>query len=203
MKPILKLTFFLSILFLAIGCTSECDHKQQVVNDSRPKDAITYKEMAGMFHQYDIGQRKVLNKYRKEFTGSKQDTIETISHFYQLEQIKQYIAYLEKLSKEKEIKLTGLRIFSAAYPKNYSDKKLRGRHSLIFMPATNIGKFTDVAFEPLYSGKGEPVKFTKFLNQFGSKETKQVQRASFLPTLTTTQDLLSSGLNRGKLAPPY
>lgn len=193
--------FFLSIAIT--GCSSKCKHTDHKVDDSRPDNAITYKEMAAMFHQYDIGQKKILDKYRIEFTGDETDGIESISHFYELSQLKQYIAYLERLSIEKEISLTGIRIFSAAYPKDYSDKKLRGRHTLIFMPTTKIGDKNGVAFEPLYSEKGQPIKFTKFLNEFSTEESKQVMRASFLPVLNPLQDdLLSSGTNRTKPTPP-
>ncbi|WP_299015768.1 hypothetical protein [uncultured Polaribacter sp.] len=204
MKLILKFTVFLFVLFLAIGCTPECAHKEHLVNDSRPENAITYKEMAGMFHQYDVGQKKVLDKYRKEFTRNKQDTIESISHFYEIAQLKQYIAYLERLSKEKDIELTGVRIFSAAYPRDHSTIAKRGRQTLIFMPTAKIGNKNSVAFEPLYSEKGTPIKFTEFLNKFSSNATKRIQRASFLPfQILDGEDLESSGTNRLEHTPPY
>ncbi|QTD39349.1 hypothetical protein JL193_11060 [Polaribacter batillariae] len=192
---------YVCVLFLN-SCTEKCEHKNYDVNNSRPSNTITYKEMAGMFHQYDVGQKKVLDAYRAKFTGDKTDTVESISHFYEINQLKQYIAYIEKLSKEKDIALTGVRIFSAAYPKNYEDKSLRGRHSLIFMPTAKInGKH--VAYEPLYSKKGNPVVFTEFLNKFSSEETKQVMRASFLPLFSAQEDdLESSGANRLKPSPP-
>lgn len=203
MKAVYKSIILLFFTLLITSCTPKCEHKEDKINNSRPENAITYQEMADMFHQYDIGQKKVLDKYRVEFTNNENDNIESISHFYELDQLKQYIAYLEKLSKEKEIELTGIRIFSAAYPKKYSDKKLSGRQTLIFMPTAKIGDRNGVAFEPLYSEKGKPIKFTKFLNKFSSKESKQVMRASFLPLLNPAiQDLESSGANRMKPFPP-
>ena len=203
MKTLCK---FFSVLFLSIfifSCQTEVESKAPKVDDSRPSNAITYKEMAGMFHQYDVGQKPVLDQYRKEFTGDGKDATESISHFYELNQLKQYIAYLEKLSNEKNIKLTGIRIFSAAYPKDYSDELLRGRHTLIFMPTADIKDEKDVAFEPLYSKDGQPVPFTEFLHQFSSKETKDVVRASFLPFMSVREDMESSGANRLIVTPPY
>ncbi|TXD49660.1 hypothetical protein ES045_00290 [Polaribacter sp. IC073] len=184
------------------SCNTDYKQEQPSVNDSRPANAITYKEMAGMFHQYDIGQKKVLDSYRKEFTNDDKDAIESISHFYDLNDLKQYIAYLEKLSEEKEIKLTGIRIFSAAYPKEHSDISRSGRQTLIFMPTAKIGNSNSVAFEPLYSKKGEPVKFTEFLHKFSSKETQQVLRASFFPSFNSPEDMDSSGANRLDPTPP-
>ncbi|KGL58978.1 hypothetical protein [Polaribacter sp. Hel1_85] len=195
---------FFPILFLSLfilSCETKCDHRDHEINDSRPSNAITYQEMADMFHQYDVGQKKVLDKYRADLTKNPNDAIETISHFYELDDLKQYIAYLEKLSKEKEIKLTGIRIFSAAYPKEHSDKSLRGRQTLVFMPTAKIGDSNGVAFEPLYSKKGNPIPFTKFLHQFSSKETRQVVRASFLPSLSPP-DFNSSGANKLDPTPP-
>ena len=198
---------FFSILFISLfifSCKTECNHEDPKINDSRPSNAISYQEMAGMFNQYDIGQKKVLDKYRAAFTKDPKDAIESISHFYELNDLKQYIAYLEKSSNEKEIKLTGIRIFSAAYPREHSDRSLRGRQTLVFMPTAKIGDKYDVAFEPLYSEKGQPVNFTKFLNRFSSEDTKKVSRASFFPIVNPQEDLLpSSGTNRLKPIPPH
>ena len=204
MKNINRL-FLISLFSITAlsSCKTECDHKDHSVDDSRPSNAITYNEMAGMFHQYDIGQKRVLDNYRKEFTNDKTDTIESISHFYELDQLKQYIAYLEKISKEKDIKLTGVRIFSAAYPQKHRDASKRGRQTLIFMPTAKIGDKNDVAFEPLYSEKGTPIKFTEFLHKFSSKETKQVMRASFFPSFSPQEDMESSGTNRFEPMPPF
>ena len=196
------LFIFSFLLFGLISCNNECSHKEKKVNDSRPDQAITYKEMASMFNAYDTGQKGVLNKYRKKLTQGK-DTVESISHFYDLQDLKQYIAYLEKISKKKNIELTGLRIFSAAYPNNHHQEELRGRHTLVFMPTAKIDNNRGVAFEPLYSEDNNPIRFTEFLHKYSSKETKQVVRASFL-TFKTSQDdfLLSSGANKLKPSPP-
>lgn len=199
----LSALLLLSVLIFS-SCNTKCEHKDHNVNDSRPENAITYKEMAAMFHQYDVGQKKVLDKYRLDFTNDPTDATESISHFYEIDQLKQYIAYLEKLSKEKNIKLTGVRIFSAAYPEKHRDASKRGRQTLIFMPTAKIGNNDGVAFEPLYSEKGTPIKFTEFLNKFSSEETKKVMRASFLPALNLLpDDLKSSGTNRLEHTPPF
>jgi len=175
--------------------------KLEEVDSSRPSNTITYNEMASMFHQYDIGQKPVLDKYRQEFTNDPNE-IESVSHYYEINQLKQYIAYLERLSKEKDITLTGIRIFSAAYPKDYADKLLRGRQTLVFMPTANTKEKKNVAYEPLYSKKGEAIAFTEFLHQFSSKDSKQVVRASFLPSLSAKEELNSSGANKLKPTPP-
>lgn len=209
MKSIIKFSCFLFITAIILSSCKTNEHKCEpeiekincYPNDDKPSNIITYKEMASMFHQYDIGQKPLLDAYRKEFSGNKED-VASISHFYEINQLKQYIAYLEKISKEKDIKLTGIRIFSAAYPKDYEqDKSLRGRHSLIFMPTAKI-KGRDTAYEPLYSKKGKAVPFTEFLQKFSSNKSKGIMRASFLPLLPP-EDLSSSGANRIKVYPPH
>jgi hypothetical protein len=207
MKTLFKFGQILFLSLLIFSCESEKqdnegeDNGSEEINDSRPSNAITYKEMASMFHQYDVGQKPVLDKYRQEFTNDAKE-LESISHYYEINQLKQYIAYLERLSKEKNITLTGIRIFSAAYPKDYADELLRGRHTLIFMPTADTNEKKNVAYEPLYSKNGEAIPFTEFLDQYSSDETKQVVRASFLPFMASQQDLLSSGANKLKPTPP-
>ncbi|AQS94179.1 hypothetical protein BXQ17_08940 [Polaribacter sp. BM10] len=211
MKKTNKLLFCLSITIVLMSCNNEkkqkkeiVHHAEAIVNSKRPSNAITYKEMASMFHEYDTGQKIVLDKYRENYTGDSNDAVETVSHFYEINQLKQYISYLERISKEKNIKLTGVRIFSAAYPEKHRDASKRGRQTLIFMPTAKIGNNNGVAFEPLYSEKGTPIKFTEFLNKFSSEETKKVMRASFLPALNLLQDdLKSSGTNRLEHTPPF
>ncbi|WP_343328768.1 hypothetical protein [Polaribacter staleyi] len=203
MKTLYRLYQILFLSLFIFSCQTEVEREAPKVDDSRPSNAITYKEMASMFHQYDVGQKPILDQYRKEFTGDPKDATESISHFYELNQLKQYIAYLEKLSNEKNIKLTGIRIFSAAYPKDYSDELVRGRHTLIFMPTADTKEQKNVAFEPLYSKDGQAIPFTEFLHQFSSDETKDVVRASFLPFMSVREDMISSGANRLIVTPPY
>ncbi len=211
MKKINKLLLLcLSVSIVLISCNDEKkhikdknDHEENNISSKRPSNAITYKEMASMFHEYDTGQKLVLDKYRENYTGDANDAVETISHYYEINQLKQYIKYLERISKEKEIKLTGVRIFSAAYPKNYSNKSLRGRHTLIFMPTAKIGEKNNVAFEPLYSTNNNPIKFTEFLHKYSSKETQRVSRASMIPFFQgDLEDMDSSGTNRLETNPP-
>jgi hypothetical protein len=170
-------------------------------NNERPNQAITYQEMADMFKEYDDGQKKVLDKYITKKSKGK-DSVATISQFFSLSELKQYIAYIEKLSKEKEIDLTGIRIFTSAYPSNYKVEEYQNRISFILAPTTNIGNKKNVAYEPLKSEIGKPVSMQSILDQYASETTKKVNRASIF-SLTLRQGDRSSALNRGSLVPPY
>jgi hypothetical protein len=196
----MKLNYVVIILCVSVffGCkpVKLSDSDPCYVNSERPSNAITYKEMASMFEQYDNKQKKVLDAY----LGQE----ETISSFYAIEDLKQYIAYVERLSKEKKIPLTGIRIFSAAYPDNYKEQEYQKQQTLIFAPTTTINGKKGVAYEPLYSKKGSPIPMKEFLDRFSGEETVKVNRASILPVLSTTTppDLKSSGANRLNPSPP-
>ena len=169
-------------------------------NSDRPSQAITYPEMASMFKEYDNGQKIVLDKYIASKTEGR-DSVATISEFFSIDELKQYIAYIEKLSKEKDINLTGVKIFTAAYPSDYKIEKYQNRVSFILMPTTNIGDQKNIAYEPLKSGKGKPVSMQSILNKYADETTRNVNRASVL-SLNLMQEEPSSGLNRGSINPP-
>ena len=179
------------------GSNSDC-----YPNSDRPTQAISYKEMASMFKEYDNGQKNVLDEYITSKTKGK-DSIATISQFFNIDELKQYIAYLERLSKEKEIKLTGIKIFTAAYPSNYEKEEYQNRISFILMPTTNIGERKNVAYEPLQSSIKKPVSMQSILNKYSSETTRNVNRASMFNLNLMRQGDLSSGLNRGTLNPPH
>jgi hypothetical protein len=201
-----KLCFLFSFLLLIFSCKTKSSHSETkedtscYPNDKRPAQAITYKEMASMFKEYDNGQKVVLDEYINKKTEGR-DKVATISQFFTLSELKQYIAYVEKLSKEKEIDLTGIRIFTAAYPSDYEKKEYRNRVSFILAPTTNIGENKNVAYEPLKSGLKKPVSMQSILNKYADETTKNVNRASIF-SLNLRQDEESSALNRGHVAPP-
>ena len=141
---------------------------------------------------------ETVNKYIKRESGGK-DSISTEYNWYNIDDLKQYIAYIEKISKEKDIAVTGFRIYPTQYPKNYKIEKYQNRNTLIFTPTTKINGKIDVAFEPLYSEKGKPVEISQFLEQV---RTKNVQKSGLLSFSRTVQDLESSSANRIQIVPP-
>ncbi len=201
----IKLSFLFAFMFLISSCNQEKqnadpDHLSCYPNNKRPSQAITYKEMASMFKEYDNGQKKVLDEYISKKTKGKSNEA-TISEFFSIDELKQYIAYIEKLSKEKDIKLTGVKIFTAAYPSDYKVKAYQNRVSFILMPTTDIGDKKNVAYEPLKSSKGKPVPMQNVLNMYADETTKKVDRASMFTLRFMQDDDESSALNRGALHP--
>ncbi|WP_445747719.1 hypothetical protein [Polaribacter sp.] len=190
-------------LFMIISCKETTNNNVQTSsscypNHSRPSQAISYEEMAAMMDAFDNGSKKELDKYMKRISKGK-DSISTIYNWYKLEDLKQYIAYIEKISKEKGIPVTGFRIYPSEYPENYTNQKLKGRQTLIFTPTTTFNGKDDVAFEPLYSETGKPALISEFLEKARMKMSKS---GSYLKSVDTTS-ILSSSANRIVTAPPY
>ena len=189
---------------VAFSCIKESTNKETLnedlscyPNSNRPSQVITYEEMADMMQTFDKGPKKELNKYLKKVTAGK-DSVSTVYNWYKLEDLKQYIAYIERISKEKDIPVTGFRIYPSTYPENYSNKKLRNLQTLIFTPTTKLGDKDDVAFEPLYSEKGKPAEINQFLDQV---RNKKLNKGSELKA-NSQDSLMSSSANRMRPTPP-
>jgi hypothetical protein len=204
-SKIKKLIFFFSFLFILTSCKLECKHDENEKNISescypnskKPSQVITYEEMADMMDAFNEGPKKELNKYLKKVSKGK-DSVSTIYNWYKLDDLKQYIAYIEKISEEKEIPVTGFRIYPSTYPKNYKEKELRNLQTLFFTPTTAIDGKDDAAFEPLYSKKGEPAQVQQFLDNV---RAKKANKAGML-NLSLQDGLESSSANRLRPTPP-
>lgn len=203
MKFINLSILLLVILFFSCNETKNNPSKDSLnsncyPNDSRPAQTISYEEMADLMNAFEQGAKKELDKYTKQISKGK-DSISTVYNWYKLDDLKQYIAYIEKISKEKGIPVTGIRIYPSEYPSNYSNQKLRGRQTLIFTPTTSVNGKDDVAFEPLYSEIAKPALTSEFLEKVRMKKSKS---GSYLKSKDTTT-IQSSSANRIQTSPPY
>jgi|TARA_R100000789_G_scaffold29132_1_gene32606 hypothetical protein len=200
-----KIFAIFSLVFFLFSCTTECTHKENSASscypdNNEPLQIITYKEMAEMMGAFDNGSKKELNKYLKKVSKGK-DSISTVYNWYKLDDLKQYIAYIERISKEKGIPVTGFRIYPSQYPKKYKDKKLQNRNTLIFTPTTTVDGRDDTAFEPLYSKKNSPLLVSDLLKIIKGEEIKD--KIIFNKYSKLMDSLTSSSANRIKTTPPY
>lgn len=213
MKSMTKLMYALFfILFIAVGCKKENNDKDKEHEHTekkgkfcynyqgRPDIALTYAELAAMLNQYDETKREVLQK-----AHGKEDTR---VNFFKIEDLKAYLAYVEKLSKEKGIKLTGINIISAAYPNDHHDSIKRNYQTLILMPTTSIDGKDNVSFDPLNSKKGTPVTLAEMLMRYGYSWSYDGElKAGSANEMRMGQsggngEGLSSGANRAGISPP-
>jgi len=184
MKSITKLvlTFVFSFSLFIGGCNSNVKKEQKkddVVQqkqqkkqkedefcyefEGRPGVAIKYSEMIAMLRQYDNKKKEALT----QANGGKEDTR---VHFFNIEDLKAYLAYVEKLSQNNDITLTGINIIAAAYPEDYAEKEKRNHQTLIFMPTTEIRGKIDVSFDPIYSKPGKPKPLAEILHKLKYKD---------------------------------
>ena len=196
--------FAVCITLLCMSCgTNFRDTKTKDIScfeySGRPSQALSYKEVVSMLKHYDDTRVEVLKKANK----GNNDTRE---NYFPLEDLKAYIAYVEKLSKDKKIKITGINIISAAYPDDtdrYQDKA--NHQTLIFMPATKIEGKNNVSFDPMYSEIGKPKRFDEILKKFNyfyrqpSPRNKMILKANS----SGSDDMESSAANRTHISPPY
>lgn len=215
---IMKKTYLLQLLIivlttsLIISCEKhkcKCDHENweaQIpegtfcyVDKGRPTNMIKYNEIVKMLEAYDNTRKNVL----KSALGFEDTRIST----YPVQQLKDYLGYVEALCAQKSIPLTGINIISAAYPKaNSGASKEAGYQTLIFMPTTTIDGEGFVTFDPLKSKKGMPATFKSLLAKRGytwpydnSEISKEEQKAGIM----NLEGEESSGSNKLGSVPPY
>ena len=202
MKKNYFLAVFITLLCMSCG-TKIRDAKTKDIScfeySGRPSQALTYKEVVSMLKHYDNTRVEAL----KKTNNGREDTRE---NFYALEDLKAYIAYVEKLSKDRKIKITGINIISAAYPDDastYPDKA--NYQTLIFMPATNIGNEKKVSFDPLHSKIGKPKRFDEILKKFNYfyRQSPQKNKMLLKASNPVGDDMESSAANRTHISPPY
>ena len=206
MKPNTRFLFavYIASFFLLIGCKKEQesndkDDKFCIKYQGRPDIALTYGEIVALLQQYDETKRGAL-----QAAHGKEDTR---VNFFKIEDLKAYLAYVEKLSKDKKIKLTGINIISAAYPNDHKDERKRNYQTVILMPTTEIDGDNDVSFDPLNSEVGQPKTLAKILAKYGyfwpyDGKTKTGQSGKMINPDDDGNNQLSSGANRAGISPP-
>jgi hypothetical protein len=180
MKPNAKflLMFTLSVLLFAYSCKKETpkdpvddhveevdDHVEEADDDKRPlkplRILLTYKELAQMLEHYDETKKPAL---MQQMGGNQEDAR---IQFISLKELKQYIKYIEKQARRKDIKLTGINFISAAYPKGYDrDPEKSDYQTLIMMPAMTIGKEKMVSIDLNKSEIGKPLTLRDLLKSY-------------------------------------
>lgn len=201
MKSNTKLVFalLLSALMLAYACndyTGGTDGKPK----GRPDIALTYPELVSMLQYYDATRKDPLENINKREDAR--------VHFLEIDQLKAYIAYVEKEARKKKIKVTGINFISAAYPDNYPVAKNRDYQTIVMMPATTINGVEGISFDPLKSAKGEPKSLREILANYYNY-TWYYDNVTFNKSANRNKsnddfgDELSSGGNRLRPSPPH
>lgn len=155
---------------------------------------LTYKKIVSMLAQYNTQTAGVL-----QASIGKQDVTNS---YMSLDKFKSYLTYVESLSNEKNIPLTGFNVVFGAYPQDYNLKpEQRNYMSILLMPVTSI-KGENVMFDPLHSEIENPMLTVDMLAKYGYHFDASLEdRLKFVPT-RFSDDPSSSG-NRANTTPPY
>lgn len=204
-KQILKIMKFtnktilviLTSLLVLTSCYKNGNENKKVT--TKPTNLLTYKEITSMLKHYDANKKPALMKA----FGKEDARVINVP----IEQLKNYIKYVEKLSKEKNIELTGINFVMASYPENYKEEKFREFQTFFYIPATSINGETRVSFDPLHSTKGKPALFKDILQRYNYtwtydsfKQPNIMQNKALM--LKSNSNLESSAGNRSHLSPP-
>lgn len=139
-----NLFYFLSFLFVLSSCNKKQDVKK--LNVKKPKNGtITYKRAVQLQKEYINTRANVLNKHLNSINHFKQEQtlvkenkiIEDVRDVtFDLNTLKQYIAYVEKEANKKGLKGLGLRIYLGAYSNDEKDPRVKtpGFSTVFFMP---------------------------------------------------------------------
>lgn len=180
------------LLLVVIITLSSCTSKDEisiVSNQSqdvtRPQNAITLEHFKEYTALYKATRLKDFNANHPEFPYG-----DTQKVWFSIDAMKDYIKYVETISAEKGIPVTGISFHYGVYPKTKEYGIYGGYQTLVMTPTTDIdGKTVD--FEPLQSEYGNAKPFdqaTSNPNIAGKDETTETE---------------SSAANRGTSQPPY
>ena len=118
---------------------------------STPKDLLSFSEFKQMSTDY---QSKNFGK--------------TKSVWVAIDKLKEYIAFIEKESKAKEIDLSGMRMHLVTN----TDKHTSLAFSPTFKDANDRGSMPHISFDPLYSAEGKPAILSELLDDAAKSESQ-------------------------------
>ncbi len=205
MKPNTKLLFalLLSVTLFMYSCADHTgggnDYPQ-----GKPGILLKYSELVDMLRHYDSTRGTVLTNARN---GQEDARVQFIS----IDELKKYIAYVERESAKHEIKVTGINFIMAAYPTDYKKVKKNADHqTLIMMPATKIGSYDNVSFDPKKSSSKSPMTLKDILEKYHGYDwpydkipSNRSKNKSAKSAESKDGDELSSGGNRMRPSPPH
>lgn len=135
-KSIQRLAFFLIIMTLFFQSCEEKPKKQKI---KAPKQTIDYKYANSLEEEFKNTRGALINKYL-EIEDSRE-------FWFELEKLKEYIAYVEQEAETLGYDNLGIRIYNGAYPK---DKKYpQPGYSTVFLVPTGNKTTSKASFLPI------------------------------------------------------
>ncbi|MDO6492331.1 MAG: hypothetical protein ACSHW4_15405 [Cellulophaga sp.] len=206
-----KMKAFYFILSLSILVVSSCEspkkqqeeHPELAKEVKPPSEIISTKKAQTLFDSYSKRRAPLIQEYEDKLDPS--TTFDVARYgYYDLETLKNYIAFIEQEAKKADVKISTLRFYLANYPdsKEYKHPK---QNTFFIAPTTTVdGK--EYPFSVITDGKTYKPKFLKDNFIIKPFEKTTTEEASFFPNISffNEDDEQSLILNEfGLFPPPY
>ncbi len=197
-----------AILAFLIGKYMGTKSQELYPANGTPKEIININQVGNLYNRYQIRADQIdsIESSIPDFEAARAITFE-----YQ--EIKNYLAYIEKNSVEANIRISGLRVYFGKYPNDTLQRK-RARQMLFFNPTIDTvinGKKTKLAYALDRTDTTVGIKFLKDLvsqPQTRGKNHQNVQQneasaLSFLNFSSQSQGQIQSQSEQGgQISPP-
>lgn len=108
--------------------------EKQVGSAEQPKNIISSKTALELFTEYNK-RAQLIDKVEQTDANGKPFKA-TRSMFYPIDQLRNYLAYIYKISNEAGVTPSGYRFYFAKYPDPYDERKLYAKRQTIFIAPT-------------------------------------------------------------------
>lgn len=197
----------LIVTFSLVSCNEGQNSNEMV---SAPKEIISVDQAALLYNTYSERRVPIIMAYEKQ-ANPNEGFQPTRFVMYDLQTVKNYIAYIEQEAKEANVEVNDLLFYTANYPEN--SVKNNRKNSLFIVPTTTLNG-VNVGFLTTDSADGKriaiPITDRLPKNMTGKnylhsdvKSEKNIQQASFLNFVQAPNPGdRSLILNDGTLGPP-
>lgn len=183
----------------------------QPKDPERPKTLLTYKEVVHMLRKYDDTRIE----YHINTLGFEDTRVNTFDFF----EMKNYLTYVEKLAKEKGIRLKGISFIKGVYSEEIArNDDFIGYENLLYLPtaivngeeilidvinssANNISSFKDQLKRYDYEWRYDNAKNFKVISKFSQE--KQIIKSLLVEDENGNEIEISGAANMGTYTPPY
>ncbi|MEM7108065.1 MAG: hypothetical protein AAF519_07550 [Bacteroidota bacterium] len=192
-KPILQTIIGISFVvpLLVTGCEKASDKEGDSVNTDKPEQTITLERAHKMLESYKERYAALTT-----FRDGKEDSR---YGWHSLDFYENYLAYLKHESAKVGIKVSGIRLYYAAYPDDNVSGEQSGYQTYLYVPTYyNEELKKHIAFDPLHMYEsGDPIPLHQIITE--GIPIKKMQSTTMV--MFQNEETLSSIANMGEMCP--
>ncbi|MDY8136773.1 hypothetical protein [Aquimarina sp. 2201CG5-10] len=162
--------------------------QEQIGSTDRPKRIISSAEAQIIFQEYNKRSDMIKEYIQTDAVGNRFDP--TRSLYYPIDELRNYMAYIHKISKEADVKPTGYRFYFAAYPEEYERELYAKRQTMFIAPTIEkkdaSGKTKQVAY--LFDKNKKVLYLDDIIQEPLEGKKPNVQKGSLFSFLSNLQE---------------